>query len=496
MKNAKLQLMMHGNEIGNNDKVTINYPGVKVEKVWKVENANYLFVDLTISPVTKPGTVKIGLFRKGLPVAAANYELKTRSKENGKTRVQGVVSTDVVYLLIPDRFANGDPTNDIFPDMRDTQHDRNNPFDRHGGDLQGVIDHLDYLHALGVTTVWLTPVIENDMTRTQEGGVSRSTYHGYAFTDHYNIDKRLGGNGTYKKLIDAAHAKGMKVVQDAVYNHVGSDHWFIRDMPMLAWVNQWPQYTSSSYRSEPLMDPYASTRDKKLAVGGWFTPFMPDLDQRNPYVVNFLIQYAIWTTEEFGIDGWRVDTYFYNEQSFLNKINEALLREFPQLTIVGEAWVPSVVNSAFFVRNRLNHISFRHNLRGVTDFPVYFALKDALTQPADSTEGVKRLYMTLAHDLVYQDPTRNWIFLDNHDLDRVYSVVGENFARFKMGINWLLTLRGIPQLYYGTEILMKNFTKPSDAEVRQDFPGGWSGDAVNQEIPQSLLRGYLVKGRA
>ncbi len=486
MKWNHVQLMVHSSGLKSSvQNVEINYPGVQLVKVNRVESPNYLFLDLNIAANAKPGIVKIKFNRINYQPLWINYELKAKSKEDGKSRVQGVTSKDLIYLLMPDRFANGDTTNDFFADMRDTGHDRKNPFDRHGGDLQGVIDHLDYLKDLGITTIWMTPVNENDMARTQEGGSSRSTYHGYAITDQYNVDKRFGGNAMYKKMVEVTHAKGLKVIQDAVYNHVGIDHWFIRDMPMKDWVNQWPKYTNSSYRDMPLVDPYASKYDKELSVNGWFTPFMPDLNQRNPYVANFLIQYAIWATEEFGIDGWRVDTYYYSDSLFLNKINNAMIREFPKLTVFGEAWVQNVLNSAYFSQNNFN-IPFKHNLQGVTDFPLHFAMMDGLNQPFGWTDGVNKVYMTLAQDIAYKDANRNCIFLDNHDLDRFYSVIGEDFDKYKMGINWLMTLRGIPELYYGTEILMKNFKSPSDAAVREDFLGGWHNDPVNK---------FLASGR-
>ncbi|WP_276503339.1 glycoside hydrolase family 13 protein [Terrimonas pollutisoli] len=485
MKNPKLQLIVHQEGIAEKIPMYKLSPagmklaeGVTLKAIQRVENPNYVFLDLVIDKNAKPGA---RTFSFGPPSKAVKikYELKARSKENGKTRIQGVTQADFIYLLMPDRFANGDPSNDYFTDMRDTGHDRANPFDRHGGDLKGIEDHLDYFNELGVTAIWPTPVVENDMTRTQEGGISRSTYHGYAFTNQYAVDRRLGGNDAYKKLVNAAHSKGIKFIQDAVYNHIGDDHWSIKDMPMKDWVNQWPSYTNSSYKDQPIVDPYASDIDRKLSVNGWFTPFMADLNQRNPLVANFLIQYAIWATEEFGIDGWRIDTYFYSDGEFLNKINDALAKEFPSLTVFGETLVPSVVNAAWFSENNLT-VPFKHNCPGITDFPLTNAMIDALRQPFSWTDGVNRLYSTLAQDILYKDPTRNCIFLDNHDLDRIYSVVGEDYNKYKMAINWLLTLRGIPQMYYGTEILMKNFKNPTDAEVRKDFPGGWKEDTVNK----------------
>ncbi|HUP12625.1 MAG TPA: alpha-amylase family glycosyl hydrolase [Niastella sp.] len=493
MKSKKLQLMVHYPNIGTYKAVGTD-SNIYLVGVNRVENKNYLFLNLEIKKNIKPGKFEISFFRPhddGSPneVVSFYYELKPRRNGNGTAYAQGVTQKDLIYLLMPDRFSNGDTTNDIFRDMRDTAHSRSNPFDRHGGDLQGVINHMDYLQRLGVTTVWMTPVVENDMARTKEGNVSRSTYHGYAFTDQYKIDKRFGGNEIYKKLVAEAHANGMKIIQDAVYNHLGADHFSIRDMPMKDWVNQWPQYQNTSYKDGPLVDPHAADIDREISVSGWFTPFLADLNQRNPYVANFLIQYAIWATEEFGVDGWRVDTYFYNDPRFLNSMNTALLAEFPKLTVFGETLVSLPVNAAFFTQNNLANIPFKHNTQGITDNPLTIAMLDGLNQPFDWSGGVNRVYNTVAQDILYKDPTRNCIFLDNHDLDRVFSVVGEDTAKFKMGLNWLLTLRGIPQLYYGTEILMKNFRDPTDAEVRRDFPGGWAGDSSDKFKPENRTAG-------
>lgn len=482
MKDNSLQLMIHSDKDIAVDKLVFHSssPDVKVKKVNKVSNHHYLFVDLIIAPNAKPQTVTFsygGIIRSEW--TSFSYELKKRSADNGKTRVQGVTAKDLVYLIMPDRFSNGDPSNDFFADMRDQGHDRNNPFDRHGGDLKGVENHLDYLNDLGITTIWMTPVVENDMSRTMEGGTSRATYHGYAFTNQYKIDKRLGGDAAYHSLIGAAHKKGMKIIQDAVYNHLGNDHLTVRDLPMSDWLNQWPSYTNTSYKDQPLVDPYASKADYNKALNGWFTPFLADLNQQNPFVSRYLIQYAIWATEEYGIDGWRVDTYFYSDPVFLNKVNEALYREFPSITVFGEAWVQSVTNSAYFCQNNMQ-VPFKHNSQGVTDFPFYFGMNNLMNQGYGWNEGANSFYQVLAQDILYKNPMRNCIFLDNHDLNRFYSVYGEDFNKYKMAINLLLTMRGIPQLYYGSEILMKNFKDPSDAEVRKDFPGGWEGDPVNK----------------
>lgn len=475
MKNSKLQLMMHGENIGSFVKVAVNYPGVKVDKITRAESKNYLFVDLTIAVAAKPGKFKIILSGGGLPVEEVSYELKARSKQNGKTRAMGVTAKDFIYLMIPDRFANGDPSNDIIPEYRDKTSNRDDKFSRHGGDFKGIEDRLDYFNQLGVSTLWLTPVIENDMPLMSEWGNNVAGYHGYWFTDHYAIDKRLGGNDGYKQFCDKLHSRGMKVIQDAVYNHVGNHHWFVLDTPMKDWFNTSQGDKGPNHREEVFYDPYASQQDKTQMLDGWFVPHLPDLNQRNPLVATFLIQHAIWTTEEFGIDGWRVDTYKYCEEKFMNDVNAALEREFPNVTVFGESWVNSTLANAYFTRNNIN-APFRHNAKGMLDFQVCFAMLAGMNENFGWLDGVNKIYTTLSNDVLYKDPMNNCIFLDNHDMDRVFSVVGEDWKKLRMGMNWLLTLRGIPQIYYGTEVLMKNMKVNTDATVREDFPGGWSGD--------------------
>jgi neopullulanase len=487
MKMNKVQLMIHEKDstvILAVAKLVVqsSSPDIKITKVNTVENKRYLFVDVEIVPNAKPQTVTIsfgGIIRNEW--RKFQFEIKPRRKNLGTAYAQGVTAKDFIYLLMPDRFSNGDESNDKFAGMNDPQSDRSNPFLRHGGDLKGVENHLDYFKDLGVTALWLTPVIENDMHLTDEGGTKRSTYHGYAFTNHYQVDKRFGGNEAYKSMIDAAHKKGLKVIQDAVYNHVGNDHFFIKDMPMKDWVHQWPQYTNTTYKDQPLVDPYASAIDKKIVTDGWFTPFMPDLNQSNPYVSNFLIQNIIWSVEEFGIDGWRVDTYFYSDKDFLNKVNDALVKDFPAITVLGESTVSNIVNGAFFTKSKIN-FSFKHNVPGTLDFTVSYAMLDALKQNFGWSEGASKLYTALATDVVYENPMNNCIFFDNHDMNRYFSEIGEDMNKYKTGLTWLLTLRGIPQMYYGTEILMKNFKDPTDAEVRKDFPGGWIADKENKFI--------------
>ena len=473
MKNPNLQLMIHGDQDIAKGKVTVSHSGVLVKAVHQPENKHYLFVDLQISNTVRPGKYTIKL-SDGTQLT---YELKAR--KTAKNIHQGVRANDLIYLIMPDRFANGDSTNDAFADLRDKDTDRTNPYVRHGGDLKGISNRLDYLKDLGVTSIWMTPILENDMPKMQEGPWTMSGYHGYWITNHYKIDKRFGGNEAYKELVTSAHSKGLKIIQDAVYNHVGSYHHTVLDPPMKEWLNNWPQYTGSNHREELFTDPYASSLEKKIMIGGWFVPHLPDLNLSNPFCASFVIQSNIWSTEEFGIDGWRVDTYKYCDEKFLNDINAALIKEFPNITVFGEAWTNSVPASAYFTENNIN-APFKHKIKGVTDFPLSNAIYDALNQPYGWNEGVSKLYTTLSQDFLYKDPMTNCVFLDNHDMNRFYSMVGEDLDKYKMGLGLLLTLRGIPQVYYGTEILMKNYKDPNDAAVRKDFPGGWSSDPVSK----------------
>ncbi|RFM28160.1 alpha-amylase [Deminuibacter soli] len=466
MQYNKLQLLIKGGYDGfSSETVRINYPGITLTGVHKVQNGKYLLADISITAAAKPGIPAIEFISNG-KAHAVQWPLKPRRKGNGTSYAKGVTSADFIYLLMPDRFSNGDTANDRVPGMRDQSLNRDSIFLRHGGDLQGVINHLDYLQQLGVTTVWMTPVIENDMPNRTE--------HGYAFTNHYSIEPRLGGADAYLRLSDSLHARGMKLIQDAVYNHVGLYHFLVQDPPAPDWLHQWPKYTQTSFKDQPVFDPHGAAADKKITTDGWFTPEMPDLNQQNPYVANFLIQHAIWSVEQFGVDGWRIDTYIYNDLPFMNRCNQALIKEYPRMTMFGEAWVGSTANQAYFAANTIQ-TPFKSNLQGVVDFQCNFnGINAALA--GDATDGVFKLYNTLSNDFLYVNPMRNVVFLDNHDMSRFYSQVKENVARQKAGIGWLLTARGIPQMYYGTEILMKGISNP-DGWVRLDFPGGFPGDA-------------------
>jgi len=466
MKNPALQVMLHGDNISSATGFTVSYPGVTLTKITRIKNRNYVFIDLTVSNTAKPGT--LGIKVQGIPnLPVINYPLLARRPGKSSAFAQGVTAADFIYFLMPDRFSNGDESNDRVAGMKDQSLNRDSIFLRHGGDMQGIINHLDYLQSLGVTALWMTPVIENNMPDRTE--------HGYAFTNHYKIEPRLGGETAYLKLSDELHRRGMKLVQDAVYNHVGYYHFLVQDAPDSNWLHQWPTPTQPNYKEQVFFDPHAAAYDKKKMSDGWFTNMMPDINQRNPSTATFLIQHAIWCVEKFGVDGWRIDTYKYCDLDFMNRCNKALTDEYPKMTMFGENWNEGVANQAYFAKNNLN-TPFKSNLTGDVDFEFLFrGIQPALTQ---MPYGVNTLYNTVSQDFLYAEPMNNVVFLDNHDMTRFFSQVGEDVAKQKMGLSWLFTTRGIPQMYYGTEILMKGVANP-DGWVRLDFPGGWKGDAKN-----------------
>lgn len=468
MKNPKLQLLIHGDNI-TSCKVKLNYPGVKLIQVHQVENPNYLFVDLEISPSAKPGSFQIIFSSSGKTDLQYKYELKARNFS--ANRAQGVTNKDLIYLLMPDRFSNGDLNNDVVKSLEETGLNRDSIYSRHGGDIQGLMDHLDYLKNLGVTTIWMTPEIEDNQPH--------ASYHGYAVTDYYKIDPRFGTNELYKAYVEKCHSMGLKVIKDLVHNHIGTESWLIKDMPMKSWVHQWPKYTNSNFRDAAVMDPHASFIDKKTMLDGWFDHSMADLNENNPYVQNYLTQNHIWWVEYAGLDGFRLDTYPYNDAAYMADWAKKVKAEFPHFSIYGETLVWSVANQAYFTQGNTVNRGFDTQLPGITDGQIKEAINEALNGKPGWTDGVNRLYSVLAQDFMYQDATRNVIFLDNHDMSRFYSVVGEDFNKYKAGMALLLTMRGIPQLYYGDEILMKNYSNP-DGLVRLDFPGGWHGDKVNK----------------
>lgn len=464
MKNPNLELLIYHPGIGAAG-ASINYPGVRLANVEPAKNKDYLYLSLVLDARVQPGTFPIE-FKMGKKTLIYNYELKARkSAESAATR--GVRTSDFIYLIMPDRFANGDLSNDIVKGTQEPSINRDSMYWRHGGDIQGVINKLDYLNELGVTAVWLNPVQENDQPKT--------SYHGYAITDHYKIDPRLGSNELYLKFSEEAHKKGMKVVMDIVPNHIGNRHWLFRNLPDSNWVHWWPKFTRTNYRAPLLLDPYASQKELELFSNGWFDTHMPDLNQKDPHLAKYLTQSYIWWAEYAGVDDFRIDTYAYPDQDYMAQMAADILLEYPGMNMFGEIWEHSVPVQSFFATQFRSRGNFDSKLPSVIDFQIYKAINEALTRPFGWTDGVSAIYYTLAEDLLYKHPQRNVTFLDNHDLSRFYSVVGEDLRKFKMGVGFLLTVRGIPSLYYGTEVLMTGFSNP-DGWVRMDFKGGWPGD--------------------
>lgn len=466
MKNPNLQLMIYDQNI-HKCAVKIKYPGVKVLKVHAAENPNYLFVDLQINSSAKPGTLKISLCEGQ---KTYNYEL--RARERNPLNNQGLSPADNMYLIMPDRFANGDPNNDRFKDMQSDLVNRDKIYFRHGGDIQGIIDHLDYLQELGITAIWVMPLTESDQPY--------ESYHGYAPTDHYNIDKRFGSNELYKQLVTKAHAKGIKVVMDIIHNHVGDQHWTIRDIPFKDWINQdWTTYTKSNYRDAVWIDPYVSDADRKRLASGWFDSHMPDLNQRNPFLANYLLYNNLWWMEYSGQDAFRIDTYFYPEQDFMINWGKRMQQEYPGFTFFAETWVQSTLSQAQFTAgNRLTDT--QRFLPSVTDFQVNYALLESANGRQGWTDGANRLYLTLSNDFLYQDARQNVTFLDNHDVSRFLTVVNNDWRKFHAGLTALLTVRGLPCLYYGTEIGIAGSGGAFGEAGRKDFQGGWKEDKVNK----------------
>lgn len=467
MKNPTLEVLIYDQNIKNAE-VEINHPGVRLIGQSGLENPNYLFLELEISSNAQPGDVNI------LVKSEAKYtkhKLTLKNRDANRIYAQGLTSADFVYLLMPDRFSNGDVYNDTYDDMQQRGIDRKKMFFRHGGDIQGVNSHLDYLKDLGVTTLWLNPVLENNQPY--------ESYHGYAITDHYNVDKRYGTNALYTDMVTQSHKKGMKVMKDMIFNHVGSEHFFIKDLPALDWIHNHKEFKRSNYRDQIHYDPYASEADKTVMLEGWFDKHMPDLNQRNPKLARYLIQNSIWWIEYSGIDAYRIDTYPYNDQEFMRNWSKAILDEYPNFYICVESWVSGTTNQAHFVNNSTMQNIF--GSRGIypIDFQTQTAITEAYTRPQGWYDGVMKMYHTLATDYVYQNPQKNLIFLDNHDMSRALSNFDGDDEKLKSSLAWLLTSRGIPQMYYGTEILMKGVSNP-DGYVRGDFPGGWKEDVKNK----------------
>lgn len=466
MNNHDLQIMIYGENISNYN--------IKIDKIdllkdiEKVENPNYIFINLLIPEDFTPTTLKIDFVKDENIAETVYYELKERSKSN--TQYQGFDNSDVIYLLMPDRFSNGDPNNDN-SDKLFEKANRNDHDGRHGGDIKGIKNHLDYFNELGVTTLWINPLLENNQ--------EKYTYHGYAISDFYNVDARYGNNEDYTDLINNAHEKGLKIIMDVVLNHCGINHWWIKDLPTQDWIHQFKEYTQSNFRSPVLLDPYASSYDKNLQQNGWFDKNMPDLNQQNKLLAKYFIQNTIWWIESSGIDGIRLDTQPYADKDMVAEWAKAISTEYPDFTIVGEAWLQKISITAYWQKTTNNFDGYSSNIPVITDFPLHYAISEAFSEEQSWTEGMAKLYYVLAQDFVYSNPMNTLVFLDNHDVSRIYSTLNQDINKLKMAIAFQLTTRGIPSVYYGTELLMEGYSHEQHGKMRQDFPGGWGDDKIN-----------------
>lgn len=468
MKNPELQIMLYGKNIATSA-VSVTGKNIVLKETVRQDSPNYLFLylDLTDAPAQ---TFDIVL-TQGKKKTAVSYELKQRVRKGSD--IQGFTSEDVLYLIMPDRFANGNPGNDIVEGMLEKKIDRNDPFARHGGDLAGIANHLDYIADLGVTAIWLNPTQENDMPD--------GSYHGYAITDYYQIDRRFGTNEEFKTLVDQAHSKGLKVVMDMIFNHCGSENYLFRDKPSKEWFNFHSEYVQTSFKTASVMDVHASQYEKKIATDGWFTQVMPDLNQRNRHVARYLIQSSIWWIEYAGINGIRQDTHPYADYDFMSQWCKEVLEEYPYFNIVGETWLNTNVLVSYWQKDSKLAAPKNSNLPTVMDFPLQGLMNQAFDE--ETTEwagGLYKLYDYQTQDLVYANPMNLLTFLDNHDTSRFATTdeKAENLTRYKQAITFLLTTRGIPQIYYGTEILMTGDKGKGDGDLRKDFPGGWQDDTT------------------
>jgi len=479
MKSDQLQLMVHGSGIAGYTP-ELAYSGVRIKSVQRVENPNYLFVNLVISSAARPGTLQLK-FRQGNASFEVPYQLNARRP--GSANRAGFTSADVILNLMPDRFANGNPANDTLPGFADGLNRASNEAGRHGGDIQGMIDHLDYIAAMGYTMIWPTPLTENNQTSY--------SYHGYAATDTYKIDARFGSNEDFKRMVQLARQKGVGVIQDIVLNHIGSEHWWMKDMPMKDWLSNDGSYVPTSNIHSSISDPYSSEADRLRFTAGWFTRNMPDMNQKNPYVATYQIQNAIWWVEYADLSGIRVDTYGYSDTAFLSEWSRRLTEEYPKLNIVGEEWSMNPAVVSYWQKGKVHANGYVSYLPSLMDFPLNDALRGALAEGEGQYTGLVKLYEALANDVQYPDPHNLVLFEGNHDLSRLYTVLNDDANLVRLALTYVATMPRIPQFYYGTEILMSSQKERNDGETRRDFPGGWNGDTINAFTGTGLSQAQL-----
>ena len=467
MVNPELELLVYAENISATSP-TIIYEGVKIKEVIKPENPNYLFIKIHLNQDVKPGTFDI-VFSQGKKVRH-KYAYNLQQRVQGSAQRAGVDNSDVIYLITPDRFANGDESNDKTADMLEGIN-RSEPFGRHGGDILGIHQQLDYLSGMGFTGIWLNPILENNM--------ERASYHGYSTTDFYRVDPRFGTNEEYAAFSEDMKSRGLKLIMDMIVNHCGSNHWFVKDPPGSDWINFDNTFVQTNHMKPVIQDPYASEYDYKRMVDGWFVRTMPDLNQRNPHMARYLIQNSIWWVEYAGLAGIRMDTWPYSDKHFLRDWSCAIMSEYPNLLITGEEWSNNPLILAYWQKGANNKDGYETCLPSLLDFPLQDGLKKGLTNDQHDWSGLISMYEALANDHIYADPSAFVIFPDNHDMDRIYTQMGKDLSRFKNAMAYILTMRGTPQLYYGTEVLLANDEPGNHGDIREDFPGGWSGDAIN-----------------
>lgn len=494
-KNPGLQLLVQHPNI-TDATPEISYPGLTLKKINKADSPNYLFLDLEISESAKAGKFNINFKFENDNNLVQTYELKSREKTSED--YIGFNSSDVIYLMTPDRFANANPNNDMDSTLLEKAVNRKEDYARHGGDIEGIIKHLDYISDMGFTTIWPTPLLTNDMPR--------HSYHGYAMTDFYQIDPRFGTLEEYIELSNKSNEFGIKLVMDQVANHCGVEHWWMKDLPFKDWVNQQEVFENhgklmnSNHRRTTNQDSYASEIDKKGMNEGWFVPTMPDLNQRNPFMAKYLIQNSIWWIETAGLGGIRQDTYPYPDKVFMSDWAGAIMNEYPNFSIVGEEWSYNPLLIAYWQEGHVNKDGYDSNLKSSMDFAMQSNIVQALNEEELWDKGLVKIYEGLANDFAYTSPKDILVFPDNHDMSRIFTQLKGDIINTKMALSYILTLPRIPEVYYGTEILMADFEKPGDhGLIRSDFPGGWEGDTVNAFTGEGLtdaqkdMQSYLKK---
>jgi neopullulanase len=466
MHQARVQLMVHGANIALSTP-SLDYPGVVLVGTTRSSNPNYLFLDLDIGTTALPGALSLRFTEDGQSTSR-EFSLLARAP-NSAERV-GFTGKDVILNLMPDRFANGDVSNDRLPGMAENAA-RNNPNGRHGGDIAGIEQHLDYIAEMGYTMIWPTPLIENAQ--------ANYSYHGYAATDLYRIDPRFGSNASYRAMVEKAGGMGVGVIFDVIPNHIGDGHWWMKDMPSKDWLNYPDRYVGTKHARTALFDPYGARIDRENFTRGWFVPSMPDLNQSNPLLATYLIQNTLWWIEYAGLSGLRVDTFGYSDTAFLADWTRRVRQEFPRLSMVGEEWSGTPYIVSRWLKSSVDAAGHDAAMPNMMDFPLAETLRSALVEQGSSDGGLNRLYTMLSNDVMYPDAAKLVLFEGNHDLPRLYSVLDDDLDLYRMALVFIATARRIPQFYYGTEVLMPSPKNRDDAAARRDFPGGWASDSVN-----------------